>query len=93
MIERMKKLSEFSSRGIIEIRDLANGKSEYFVVISWSSFNPSNHIHFNELKGKHITRFIEQASTPDEAVFIMAVDEMPVQTVKFDGSKSWTIVQ
>lgn len=90
---RAEKFSTFIQKPVIFIQDLFGDNVGYwFVVDSWKSYNPSSHIHYNELRGKNITDIMDHTDDYDQVRFITKCDDIDISTVKFDNYKLWSMI-
>lgn len=93
-LDRCLKFSAYCQKPIIFIENLFGDNINYwFVVDNWKEFNPSSHIHFNELKGKCISNMVEDSSNYDQIMFLTKYDEIETCTIKFSNLISWVLIK
>ena len=92
-LARAEKFATYIQKPVLMIFDLfGDGVNYWFVIDSWKGFNPSSHIHFNELRGKNITEIMNHTDEYDQVRFITKCDELDISTIKFDPDKNWVSV-
>lgn len=93
LLGRAEKFSTYSQKPVIFVQNLFNDELNYwFIAENWKAYNPSSHIHYNELRGKNITEIMGHTDEYDQVKFLTTTDQIHDSTIKFDNSKSWVMI-
>ena len=88
--ERAKYFSLLLDKPILFVEDpLKEDQDQWFACNSFSEYNPSNHIHYNELVGQRITDLFLDVVEYDRVMLETKMNEIPKIRLRFPNSVKW----
>jgi hypothetical protein len=94
-LKRAELFATFSEKPILYVIDLfGDGVGYWFVCNSFSEANPSNHIHYSELKnGVCINELMSTPQEFDQIMFKTKLEEIRPSSIKFHSSVKWLSIR
>jgi len=94
-LKRAELFATFAEKPILYVSDLfGDGVGYWFVCNSFSEANPSNHIHFNELKnGICINDLMFTSQEFDKIMFLTKITEIRTSCITFQSNIKWVKIK
>ena len=93
MLERAQMFAHHANKPVLYIEDLFGKDCYWFMAYDFVPYNPSNHIHQNQLRnGQCINSMMNITMDFDEIMFATKLSEIPKSVITFGDKHKWLLI-